>query len=323
MTDSTVDLTPPGTAVRPSAAGLSVLVLLVLGVGGWMFVQRPGPDAPAVTAATIPASAAPASLPGFRSDAWFLPDDERFGFVEIAAGPFVMGAGPASDPLAFENERWSAAAVQGTVELPAFHLSRFEVTIAQYAAFIAAARFSADPRGLQAPPDHPVSFVSWPDAVAYCRWLDATLRDSSLTPPALARLLDDGWRVTLPTEAQWEKAARGADGRIYPWGHTPDRTRANYQGQRTTAVGRYECADCPFGLSDMSGNVWEWTRSPYQPYPADNSDDRDDLSTDALWIMRGGSFTDTARNARASTRGGGDPGARRAFIGFRMALARF
>ncbi len=323
MTASIVNPSPPVRRDRPAAAGLSVLVVLVLGVGGWMYTQRPVPDAPAVTGGASPASAAPAGLPGFRSDAWFLPDDERFGFVEIAGGPFVMGAGPDTDPLAFENERWTTAAVQGTVELPVFHLGRFEVTIAQYAAFVAATRFSADPRGLQSPPDHPVSFVSWPDAVAYCRWLDATLRDSSLTPPALARLLNDGWRVTLPTEAQWEKAARGADGRIYPWGDAPDRDRANFQGQGTTAVGRYDCTDCPFGLSDMSGNVWEWTRSPYQAYPFDDADDRDDLSADALWVMRGGSFSDPARNARASTRGGGDPGARRAFMGFRVALARF
>jgi formylglycine-generating enzyme required for sulfatase activity len=71
----------------------------------------------------------------------------------------------------------------------------------------------------------------------------------------------------------------------------------------------------------MSGNVWEWTRSPYQPYPFDTGNDRDGLDADALWVMRGGSFADAERNVRAATRGGGDPGVRRPFIGFRVAIS--
>ena len=70
----------------------------------------------------------------------------------------------------------------------------------------------------------------------------------------------------------------------------------------------------------MSGNVWEWTRSPYQPYPFDPSDDRRELQADALWVMRGGSFADAERNVRTAIRGGADPGARRAFIGFRVVI---
>jgi formylglycine-generating enzyme required for sulfatase activity len=87
-------------------------------------------------------------------------------------------------------------------------------------------------------------------------------------------------------------------------------------------VGGFVCAECPYGLADMSGNVWEWTRSPYQPYPYDPTDDRDDLESDALWVMRGGSFGDDPRQVRAAVRGGADPGARRPFIGFRVALSR-
>jgi formylglycine-generating enzyme required for sulfatase activity len=71
----------------------------------------------------------------------------------------------------------------------------------------------------------------------------------------------------------------------------------------------------------MSGNVWEWTRSPYQPYPYDDSDDRAHLEADALWVMRGGHFGDADRNIRAAARGGADPGVRRGFIGFRVALS--
>ena len=86
-------------------------------------------------------------------------------------------------------------------------------------------------------------------------------------------------------------------------------------------VGSFDCPECPFGLFDMSGNVWEWTRSPYQSYPYDPTDDRENLEIDALWVMRGGSFADPARNVRAAIRGGGDPGVRRPFMGFRLVLS--
>jgi len=88
------------------------------------------------------------------------------------------------------------------------------------------------------------------------------------------------------------------------------------------AVGSFSCPECQFGLMDMSGNVWEWTRSPYQNYPFDSADDRGNLSEDALWIMRGGSYNDEANNARAAVRGAADPGARRPFIGFRVVLSK-
>jgi formylglycine-generating enzyme required for sulfatase activity len=167
-----------------------------------------------------------------------------------------------------------------------------------------------------------VTFVSWPDALAYCRWLEATLEAWPQTPPRLGQLLRDGWRVSLPSEAQWEKAARGTDRRIFPWGDQPRRDRANYQSTGATPVGSFGCPECPFGLSDMSGNVWEWTRSPYQPYPYDETDDDRNLEADALWVMRGGHFGDPARHVRAAARGAADPGARRAFIGFRVAVTR-
>jgi len=259
-------------------------------------------------------------IPGFRSDAWFLPADSMLGFVEIPAGPFLMGSDPTFDRMAFENERWSPEATQGTVELTTYYIGRFEVTKAQFRAFVEKSGYTADPSTLVGEPDHPVVNVSWPDAMAYARWLEETLREGSETPSRLGQLLRAGWRISLPSEAQWEKAARGSDGRIFPWGNEPSRDLANYQGSGTTPVGRYRCVQCSYGLADMSGNVWEWTRSPFQPLPYDTADDRADLESDALWVMRGGSYDDPERNVRAAIRGGADPGVRRAQIGFRLAL---
>lgn len=241
-------------------------------------------------------------------------------FVAIPAGAFVMGADRASDAQALDNERWSAAQGQGTLDLPLFYMSRTEVTVAAFSAFVGATQWRIDRRAIEAPGAYPVAFVSWPDALAYCRWLEATLKTSTDAAPEIAQRLREGWHVTLPTEAQWEKAARGGDRRLYPWGDAPRRDRANYESATPTPVGQFACPECANGLADMAGNVWEWTRSPYQPYPYDEGDDRTGLEADALWVMRGGAFNDPARLVRTSARGAAEPGARRAFIGFRVAL---
>lgn len=268
-------------------------------------------------------SAAPApELPGYRADLGHLPDDALAGFVEIPDGPFLMGSDPGIDTLASDVERWSAAQAQGVVDVPAFLIGRTEVTVAQFAAFVEAAGHEVDPQALAGPPLHPVSFVSWPDALAYCRWLEGLLRASPATPSELRALLAEGWRVTLPSEAQWEKAARGGDGRIFPWGNELRRDRANFATGRPAPVGEMVCPECPYGLSDMSGNLWEWTRSPWQPYPYDETDDRGGLEGDALWVMRGGSFSDPVRNVRAAIRGAAGPDVRREFIGFRVVITR-
>jgi len=241
-------------------------------------------------------------------------------FAEVAAGPFTMGADPARDSLAFDNERWSASAGEGTVDLPSFFIARTEVTVRQFAAFAAAGKWIVAPETLAGPPAHPATFVTWPDALAYCRWLETTLKAAPGVPATVKQRLAAGWRVRLPSEAQWEKAARGTDGRRYPWGAEPRRDRANFGGTGTTPVGQFPCPECPYGLADMSGNVWEWTASPNQPYPYDPNDDRANLAADALWVIRGGHFGDDARLVRTTARGAAEPGARRAFIGFRVAL---
>ncbi|HUE96073.1 MAG TPA: SUMF1/EgtB/PvdO family nonheme iron enzyme [Longimicrobiaceae bacterium] len=292
---------------------------IALGVGGWLYAARIVPDAEAARAS----NSVPAEVSGFRADLFFLPDEELLGFVEVAAGPFLMGSDPAADPQAFENERWGEDGRPGTIDLPTYFIGRYEVTVAQYREFVrATGRPVADTLALAGRSDHPVASVSWPDAFASGRWIERSLRESPTTPAALRELLDAGWRITLPTEAQWEKAARGTDGRIYPWGNEPRRDRANFMALTPQPVGSFDCPECPYGLADMSGNVWELTRSPFQPLPYDEADDRLDLATDALWVMRGGAYNDPAPLVRAAVRGGADPGARRPFIGFRLVLTR-
>lgn len=303
-----------------SIGGVAIVLALVLSVAVWMSLQEEPSGAPIEMERLSRLTASLGDLPGFRSDAWFLPDDELLGFVEIPGGPFLMGSDPAIDAQAFDNEWWPGANPRAILNIPTFYMGRFEVTVAQFAAFVQQTEYRAQDEAFGSPPDHPVATVSWTDALAYARWLDSTLRASSETPAELTQRLRDGWRISLPSEAEWEKAARGADGRVYPWGNGPRRDRANFAGRSTAPVGTFECPECPFGLFDMSGNVWEWTRSPYQAYPYDESDDREGLDSDALWVMRGGAFNDTERNVRTAIRGGADPGVRRPFIGFRLVM---
>lgn len=260
--------------------------------------------------------------PRFQESIWQLPDESLLGFVEIPAGPFPMGSNPLIDPMAFENERWSETRRQGTVDLAQYYIARYETTVAQFSAFIAETgyRFVEIPDTASA--DHPISGVSWTDALAYARWLEKQLQSSQLVPVEIRSLLSSGWRLTLPDEAQWEKAARGTEPRIFPWGNTARRDRANFSAYGAVPVGSIPCPECPYGLSDMSGNVWEWTRSPYQPYPFTTDYDVANLQEDALWVMRGGSFNDAENNVRTAVRGAADPGARRPFIGFRLAIVR-
>ena len=257
---------------------------------------------------------------GFRRDVWFLPDEELLGFVEVPAGPFLMGSDPNHDQMLFDNERWVPSGGRELVHLPTYYIGRYEVTVAQFSMFVEATGFRVDDGALARPANHPVTHISWPDALAYCRWLESSLLGSPATPNFLRELIENGWRVSLPTEAEWEKAARGSDGRIFPWGDTPRRDRANYEATDSAPVGSFNCPECPFGLFDMSGNVWELTSSAYRPYPYGPITDLATLPQDALWVMRGGSYSDSSRNIRAAVRGGADPGARRSFIGFQVAL---
>jgi formylglycine-generating enzyme required for sulfatase activity len=137
--------------------------------------------------------------------------------------------------------------------------------------------------------NHPVGGVSWDDAVAYTAWL--------------ADLTGDPWR--LPTEAEWEKAARGTDGRIYPWGDKFDKKRCTTSESgkgTTTPVGSHPSGASPYGVLDMAGNVWEWTSSRFIPYPYSASEALDALHGGVAPVLRGGSWYYIARFARAACR---------------------
>lgn len=304
-----------------SAPGVAVAATLLV-VATWAALTAAPPPGESTAAGSTPAvTTRYDSLPGFRADLFALPDDSLAGFVTIPGGPFVMGSHPGEDPLAFDIEMWGGGRAQGSPDVDTFLIGRFEVTRGQYRAFVAESGHPVvDPAAIRGAARLPVTHVAWTDAVAYTRWLDEALRASAATPPALRARLDQGWRVDLPTEAQWEKAARSTDGRIYPWGDTFEVGRANVRSTDVLPVGTIPCDDCAYGIADMAGNVWEWTRSPWQPYPFSNVDDLATRTTDALWVMRGGSFGDTEQLARGANRGGADPGARRPFIGFRVVL---
>jgi formylglycine-generating enzyme required for sulfatase activity len=201
------------------------------------------------------------------------------------------------DPDADADERPPAR-----VRVEAFWIDHVEVTNARYDACVqaGACTLPAGPAfGDATKADHPVTIVSWAQAAAYCRWA--------------------GKR--LPTEAEWEKAARGDDGRRYPWGSgfEPERLNAGYTAG-TAAVGSHPGGVSTHGVLDMAGNVWEWTASLYRPYPYDPGDGREDPAARGARVNRGGSWYYGAWHARTSYRATADHIYRRiADLGFRCA----
>src|SRR5262245_10596421 len=203
--------------------------------------------------------------------------------VLVPAGEFTMG-NATGDP----DERPAHQ-----VYLDAFYIDRYEVSVGDYAAFL---RETGNP----APSDwktmnqpahrkQPVSNVDWADAAAYCKWA--------------------GKR--LPTEAEWEKAARGTDGRIYPWGNEPPtRRHANYgqagsNGNGSLApVGSFEEGKSPYGVYDMAGNVWEWVSDWYDHDFYKDSPSRNPIgpSTGGYKGIRGGAWNSSSRALRSSDR---------------------
>jgi len=154
-------------------------------------------------------------------------------------------------------------------------------------------------------PAQPVVGIGWFEARAYCAWLSA----------------QTGQAFRLPTEAEWEAAARGRAGRRYAYGEEFDVTRCNTfetHIRRTTPVGVFSGGETPDGLTDLTGNTWDWTGSLYQPYPYVTDDGRENPAVEARRVVRGGSWYITLTSARAAVRGYHAPDLRYYDFGFRV-----
>lgn len=225
-------------------------------------------------------------------------------WVTIPAGEFAMG----SEGANVLDESPVHRVLVGT-----FQIARTPVTNALYKRFTEATGYHAPghwaqgeiPGGLG---DHPVTYVSWFDANAFAEWLNAR----------------------LPTEAEWEKAARGpadrsGEARVFPWGDAPaDAAHAHYAQDvkrgGTCAVHVHAEGASVYGVLDQAGNVWEWVSTVYRAYPYRTDDGREDRTAQGARVLRGGSFYSTSDSfIHCTTRSSSFPTRRRDHIGFRVA----
>ncbi|TKJ29985.1 MAG: hypothetical protein CEE40_06780 [Chloroflexi bacterium B3_Chlor] len=262
---------------------------------------------------------------------------EEMEFCYVPPGPFWMGSDD-DDSMAYEDEK----PLDEVNVAHGYWMARYSVTVAQFRAFVKATAYElGDEDSLRGLANHPVVWVSWREALDFCDWLTAGWRD----------LLPEGYVVTLPSEAEWEKAARGgqerpeqpiirtieealAPGRslvsipnpgpkgLYPWGNEPDHNRANYDDTgigTTSGVGCFPAGASPYGCLDMAGNVWEWCSTLYADYPYD-PDECEDLDADGPRVVRGGAFYGAPRSVRCAVRSRYAPGYR-VVIGFRVVVS--
>ncbi|MEI7869767.1 MAG: SUMF1/EgtB/PvdO family nonheme iron enzyme [Candidatus Methylumidiphilus sp.] len=260
-----------------------------------------------------------------------------FGFVEIAPGPFWMGS-EKGDKDARDNEFGNKNPL--TIPYP-YRIARYPVTVAQFGAFIEDGGYAdaafwkndaawrwlksetrtgpADWDGQRLHPNRPVSSVTWYESMAYCAWLETKLQAMGRMP--------QGHVIRLPSEAEWEKAARWRSGEApsplrYPWGNgdwSPDRANISESGiSHPTPVGMYPEGATDSGLYDMAGNVFEWTVTGFGDYPYDSK--RNGEQGNGL-VVRGGSWDYNSYRARCAFRDWGNPGYYWFIIGFRVVLS--
>jgi formylglycine-generating enzyme required for sulfatase activity len=220
-------------------------------------------------------------------------------FMRVPAGKFLMGD---------KSE-------QHTIEIPYdYWMARYPVTNEQYNAYIKAEGINHPVSDWEKKKDHPVVYVNWNAVMEYCQWLNNLLKAE----------LPSGLVLRLPTEAEWEKAARGTDEREYPWGNTFDKNKCNSdEGKkgRTTSVGLYSPqGDSPYGCADMAGNVWEWTHSEYKAYPYNAKDGRENEKS-GIRVLRGGSFYNYHWDCRCAYRDRSFPFDLYSGYGFRVVVS--
>jgi len=253
-------------------------------------------------------------------------------WCEVPAGDFLMGSDKTSDPRAYDDEM-----PQRKLQLPTYYIARHAITNAQYQAFINAGGYSnhdywtdagwemKNDNNWTAPQydgDHisnqPVVHISWYEAYAVTQWLNAVLIDS--LPDTLPTR--DNYEIRLPTEAEWEKASRGTDGRIYPYGDTFDKSRGNTfeMGVRQpSAVGIFASGESPYHVLDMSGNVYDWCLTKWRD--SYNSPEDNNPQGTFRRVVRGGSFANGNFNARCAYRYNSLPRIRRNYYGIRCVYA--
>lgn len=202
-------------------------------------------------------------------------NDKYSGMVYIPPGEFTMGTDPNTEKeyaasLGFMNAPYSNETPQRNIYLKEFYIDKYEVTIGQYAEFAeAVGTFLPEPlQGLDVEKykNYPVSCVTWQNAADYALWA----------------------KKRLPTEAQWEKAARGTDGRRYPWGNKLDESQGNFSKKGVFPVGSYKEDVSPYGVHGMAGSLDEWVSNWYVPYPGGEKDDEAYGVTSKVY--RGGSW---------------------------------
>lgn len=226
--------------------------------------------------------------------------------VLIPAGEFLMGSDPAHDPYF-----WGAEAPEHTVTLDSFWIYRTEVTQGMYQecdeanacpAPVMINHPVAQQYGNPRFEDYPVIMVTWQSALAYCQWA--------------------GGR--LPTEAEWEKAARGTDGQMFPWGDDPSADGyANYSSSSPVEVGSHPLGSSPYGVLDMAGNVLEWVNDHFQPlyYEYSPLDNPPGPASGSRRVIRGGAFNhNTIDGLRAAARASLNPEDTKISVGFRCAV---
>jgi len=225
-------------------------------------------------------------------------------FLKIPAGKFIMGSKD-DNPLAKDNEK-----PQHSLELTDYWIAKYPLTNKQYAAFIG--KDTHPVKDWESKHNHPVVNVSWNDAMAYCKWFNITyaeeLKKCSLT-------------LHLPTEAQWEKAARGGYGNEWPWGNEFNQSKCNtaeFGRGGTAPVDSYPQGESPYGIADMVGNAWEWTHTLFEEYPYQTEDGREEEKTAGRRVLRGGAFDFFLEDARCAFRSPHLPDYRYDASGFRV-----
>jgi formylglycine-generating enzyme required for sulfatase activity len=237
--------------------------------------------------------------------------DALDAFIAIPSHQFLMGT-PEHDlsHLAKQyggtRESYREESPQHTVSVAAYAIGRTPVSVAAYAHFVAAG--GTPPSNWLAQsvlPDHPVVNVTWPMAQAFARWAGLQLQ----------------LPLRLPTESEWEAAARGTDGRQFPWGNTWDATAAavKERGLPLPAVASFPHGASPWGCLDMAGTVWEWTQSLDALYPYQSDDGRNHPDTPGRRIIRGGCYVNPHGYARTACRFRMDPVLTNPFLGMRLA----